>query len=86
MARKTGLADVFAEQTTAVPEPPPERIRDESKIAPSRRGRRAVTFYLSPEGHQQLRALALERGESTQAILVEKVNDLFAEHGKARIA
>ena len=86
MAKRTGLADAFAELSTSVPIPPPQRERDESHIAPSRRGRRAVTFYITPEGHQQLRTLALELGESTQAILVDKVNDLFAEHGKARIA
>ena len=86
MARKTGLADAFAQSSSAVPAPPPERARDDSHLAPSRRGRRAVTFYVTPEAHIQLRSIALERGESTQALLVEKVNDLFTEHGKSRIA
>lgn len=86
MARKTGLADAFAQTKTDVPTPPPQPAADDSHRAPSRRGRRAVTFYLSPEAHMQLRTIALERGGSTQALLVEKVNDLFAEHGKARIA
>ena len=59
---------------------------DQAHLAPSRRGRKAVTFYLDPAGHQQLRMIGLETGRSAQSLLVEAANDLFQKHGKPRIA
>ena len=66
---------------SATPESDPHAHR-----APSRRGRKAVTIYLDPAAHRQLRLLALEQDRSVQDLSVEATNDLSQKHGKARIA
>ena len=53
---------------------------------PSRAGLKAVTVYVDPAAHRQLRMLAIETDRSAQALLVEAVNDLFQKHGKPGIA
>ena len=82
---RSSLADALkprpAPPASSTPEPDPHAHR-----APSRRGRRAVTVYLDPAAHRQLRLLALEQNRSVQDLSVEATNDLFQKHGKARIA
>ena len=86
MARKTGLADAFAQtRATGGPEPAPEAT-DDPNTPPSRRGRRAVTIYVDPAAHRQLRLISLDSGQSAQALLTGALNDLFERHGKPRIA
>jgi hypothetical protein len=51
----------------------------------SRSGLRAVTCYVRPEAHRQLRLLGLEHGASVQELMCEALNDLFRKHGKAHI-
>jgi len=53
---------------------------------PSRVGQRAVTTYVSPEAHKQLRMLSIETGESVQVLMTDAMNGLFRKHGKAYIA
>ena len=48
---------------------------------PSRKGRRAVTFYTIPEAHRQLRLLSVELDRSVQTLGVDSLNLLFAQHG-----
>ena len=88
MARKTpALADAFAEAPApAATKPSPNDTVDVGKQPPSRRGRRAITFYVDPAAHQQLRMLGIEVGESTQALMTEAVNALFERRGKPPIA
>ena len=76
------LADAFARS----PDKPVTVEVGAAKQAPSRRGRRAVTFYTDPEAHQQLRILGVETGESTQALMTEALNALFTKHGKPPVA
>lgn len=54
--------------------------------APSRTGLRAVTCYVKPEAHKQLRMLGLETGASVQDLMTEALNDLFRKHGRTLIA
>lgn len=54
--------------------------------APSRSGLRAVTCYVKPEAHKQLRMLGLEKGASVQDLMTEALNDLFRKHGRTLIA
>ena len=88
MARKTpALADAFAEaQAPAATKTAPDETADAANQPPSRRGRRAITFYVDPAAHQQLRILGIEAGESTQALMTEAVNALFERRGKPPIA
>lgn len=84
MAKTPRLSDVFPKTTgppVAAPMPP-----DNPNVAPSRRGRRAVTFYVDPAAHQQLRVLAVETGESAQTLITGAINELFEKHGKPRLA
>ncbi len=60
-------------------------IRSTGARAPSREGQRAVTLYVRPEAHKQLRLLAVENGASIQDLMSEALNDLFSKHGRSRI-
>ena len=53
---------------------------------PSREGQRAVTVYVKPEAHKQLRLLAVDTGASVQDLMTEALNDLFRKHGRSLIA
>lgn len=50
---------------------------------PSREGQRAVTLYVSPETHKQLRLLGVEQGASVQDLMTEALNDLFKKNGRS---
>jgi hypothetical protein len=52
----------------------------------SRKGQRAVTLYVKPEVHKQLRLLGVEQGSSVQDLMTEALNGLFQKHGKSLIA
>ncbi len=54
--------------------------------APSRVGKRAVTFYMSPEAFRQLAVLAATTDRSVQDLMAEATDLLFQQHGLARIA
>jgi hypothetical protein len=54
--------------------------------APSRRGKKGVTFYLQPEVVRQLRSIGLEEDKTLQALMIEAANMLFKSRGKAEIA
>ena len=81
------FAPAAAEPTTG-PEltPPIAPATIVASRAPSRVGLKAVTVYVDPAAHRQLRILAIETDTSSQALLVDAVNDLFQKHSKPRIA
>jgi uroporphyrinogen-III synthase len=54
--------------------------------APSRIGKKTVAAHFDPAVSKQLKQLGLERDTSTQALLREAINDLFAKYGKPPIA
>ena len=54
--------------------------------SPSREGQRAVTLYVKPEAHKQLRLLGVEQGVSVQELMTEALNGLFQKHGRSLIA
>ena len=87
MARRTSLSEAFA--PPARPEPVPEAAAPDPAPAarpPSRAGLKALTLYVDPAAHRQLRMLAIETNMSAQALLVEAVNDLFQKQGKLGVA
>ena len=47
----------------------------------TRAGKKKVTAPLAPEDHKRLKRLALDRDATTEALLVEAINDLFAKYG-----
>jgi len=53
---------------------------------PSRVGKKTVAAHFDPAVSRQLKQLGLDRDTSTQALLREAINDLFAKYGKPTIA
>lgn len=81
---KPALSAVHAAAAVSKAEPEPESST--TARAPSRTGLRAVTCYVKPEAHKQLRMLGLEKGSSVQDLMTEALNDLFRKHGRTLIA
>lgn len=54
--------------------------------AATRAGKKKVTATLDPAAHKQLKGLAVEREGTTEALLMEAINDLFKKYGKPEIA
>ena len=54
--------------------------------APSRVGKKGVTFYLEPDAVKQLRSLGLDEDQTLQGLMIEAVNMLFKSRGKAETA
>ena len=55
-------------------------------VAPSRRGKKNISGYFSPEVHRQLRVIAAEEGKNLQQILGDALNTFFDRKGKPPIA
>jgi hypothetical protein len=51
-----------------------------------RHGRQFIAAHVLPEAAKQFKLLAVHQGRTTQALLVEAINDLFAKYGLSRIA
>lgn len=69
------------------PTPPPAAPAEPPKLEPERRfyaatraGKKKVTATLSPADHKRLRQLALDRETTTEALLGEAIQDLFAKY------
>ena len=82
---RASLAQALKAKEAPTPTPKRETATETSERAPSRQGRRAVTFYTTPEAHRQLRLLSIELDRSVQSLGIEALNALFAQHGKAQI-
>jgi hypothetical protein len=52
----------------------------------SRAGRTGISFWVDPAAHRQLRHLAIDTGQSVQALMEQALDLLLEEHGKARVA
>src|SRR5207247_7102669 len=50
--------------------------------AATRAGKKKVTASLDPAAHKQLRQLGLDRDMTTEALLIEAINDLFKRYAK----
>jgi len=51
-----------------------------------RAGRQFIAAHVVPEAAKQLKLLAVQAERTTQDLLIEAINDLFAKHGLSRIA
>ena len=82
-----GAANAAADQsssTAAVAVEPPRRAQ--GARVPSREGKRVVSVYVEGDAWMQLRMLGLRSQRSTQDLMLDALNLLFAEHGQPRIA
>jgi hypothetical protein len=78
-------SSVSAETATAaalVEASPPAR----PGVAPSRQGKKGVTFYLTTPGWKELRNLSMDEDRSTADLMVEATNLLLEKYGRPRIA
>lgn len=82
---KRSLQDAFTpkvQSAAPVPAPQPE---EHAHRPPSRRGLKALTVWVDPAVHQQVRMMALEQGRSAENVLREAVADLFQKYGRPRL-
>jgi len=68
----------------ASPEAP--QVARNSTRAPSREGKKAVTFYLPPAAWKQLKMLSVQRDRPVQDLMLDAVDLLFVQHGQHRLA
>lgn len=96
MPKKTSLTEALAnanksDRLAEVPKKvePDKSLTDDktdSKVAPSRRGKRAIIGHFDPAVCKQFKQIALDEDKSSQALLTEALNDLFEKYGKKPIA
>ena len=80
---KRSLQDAFAPKVMpTAPAPQPEV---HAHRPPSRRGLKALTVWVDPAVHRQLRMMALGQDRSAEDMLREAVGDLFIKHEKPRL-
>ncbi|MHC5828606.1 MAG: ribbon-helix-helix domain-containing protein, partial [Nostoc sp.] len=68
---------------------PGESLADDktdSKVPPSRRGKKAIVGHFSPEFCKQIKRLALNQDKSSQELLAEALRDLLRKYGEEPIA
>jgi hypothetical protein len=61
-----------------------KRVKDEAKSG--REGRQFIAAHVTPEAAKQFKLLAVQRDTTTQDLLSEAINDIFAKYGLSRIA
>lgn len=60
--------------------------RSLARKSASREGRQFIAAHVLPEAAKQFKMLAVEKDRTTQSLLIEAINDLFAKYSKSRIA
>lgn len=61
-----------------------KRATDETKKG--RDGRQFVAAHVPPEAAKQFKLLAVQQDKTTQDMLIEAINDVFAKYDLSRIA
>ncbi len=62
------------------------RKRETDKTQKGRDGRQFIAAHVPPEAAKQFKLLAVQRDKTTQNMLIEAINDVFAKYGLSRIA
>ena len=90
MAKKN-LADAFndrrekKESAADTGNPAVEQIT-QSHLPPSRRGKKRVEAWISPEARKHLKHIAVEEDKSQDRVMADALNLLFEKHGIPPIA
>ena len=61
-----------------------KRAKEETKTG--RDGRQFIAAHVLPEAAKQFKLLVVQHDKTTQDMLIEAINDLFAKYGLSRIA
>lgn len=86
MVEKKNLTDVFkqrkgeAETDGASSESRAEKMT-QSGLPPSRRGKRRLELWLSPDAKKQVQRLAIDEEKSQEQVMAEALNLLFKSRG-----
>ncbi|MBO1081845.1 ribbon-helix-helix domain-containing protein [Roseomonas haemaphysalidis] len=82
MAKRASLTDFAAKKPGAEPE------QEATATAPAaaKDDRKGQTLRLTPAAWRQLKTLAMDRGSTSHALLLEAVNDLFKKNDLPPIA
>ena len=87
---KKNLADAFNERKqkkeSAADTPNPAEKITQSHLPPSRRGKKRLEVWVSPEARKQLKLIAVEEDKSQDRVMADALNMLFAKHGIPPIA
>jgi len=75
-----------ANKQTDKPENNQTRKRANDETKKGRAGRQFIAGHILPEAAKQFKLLAVQQDKTTQDMLIEAINDLFAKHGLSRIA
>ena len=51
-----------------------------------RDGRQFIAAHVTPEAAKQFKLLVVQQDQTTQDMLIEAINDIFAKYGLSRIA
>jgi hypothetical protein len=61
-----------------------KRAKDQTKTG--RDGRQFIAAHVTPEAAKQFKLLVVQQDKTTQDLLIEAINDVFAKYGLSRIA
>jgi hypothetical protein len=79
--------DSVFQSVSRLPEESKQTVKEPNvQTKPGRAGRQFIAAHVPPEASKQFRVLAIQEGKTTQDLLVQAINDLFAKHGLSRIA
>jgi hypothetical protein len=79
-------AEPASSMKTGLPASEKTRKQTNDQTKPGRDGRQFIAAHVLPDAAKQFKLLAVQRDKTTQDLLVEAINDLFAKHGLSRIA
>jgi hypothetical protein len=71
---------------TGLPANTETRKRAKDAERTGREGRQFIAGHVMPEAAKQFKLLAVQTDQTTQDLLIEAINDLFAKYGLSRIA
>ena len=71
-------------QEAEVEDPTPKQT--DTKVPPSRRGKRHISGYFQPEVLKQVKIICAEEEKTVNQVLAEALNALFINKGKPPIA
>jgi hypothetical protein len=84
------VAAVAPVAAAAEPARPPAnaqtRKRANEQAKTGREGRQFIAAHVTPEAAKQFKLLAVQQEKTTQDLLIEAMNELFAKYGLSRIA
>lgn len=81
-----GKTRLPAKAQTSKPENNKTRKQANDEPKKGREGRQFIAGHILPEAAKQFKLLAVQQDKTTQDMLIEAINDLFAKHGLSRIA